>query len=273
MACDTARTIAPDLRIGSASDGSARPAQSKQVRQLIADLLDDRPLREGQVLAFRTERMMEVDTVMQMAAGKIPAIMPPGGINSNRNTGAQGAIGTLLAPQFYADGRFMLEYTSAVLQAARAPDLPTSRARMNVLPDLNRQRGAAHLMLSILLPAFGRAIEQDFRILTDSRLTALMLACRLYAIDHGGKFPDMLDDLVPDYIPTIPADPFSTGSPLRYRPGLDPVVYSVGDNGADDGGSERVVEKGPGAQANKWAQADYVIHLIRQPRPATAPSE
>jgi hypothetical protein len=266
LACDTACTIGPELRVGSPTGVSTRPARPQQVRKLIAELLDDHPLREGQILAFRTERMMELDMAMQMASGNVTPVTPPSNRNANGSTGKQGVIGALLSPQFYGDARFMLDYTSGVLKAAQAPDFPTSRTRMSALPDVSRKRGLSHLMISILVPAFDRAIEQDFRILTDSRLTALSLACRMYAIDHGGDFPTMLDDLVPDYLPSIPADPFATGSPLRYRSGSNAVVYSVGENGIDDGGSEQPINER--RQDDRFGELDIVTHLTLQRRAA-----
>jgi len=60
----------------------------------------------------------------------------------------------------------------------------------------------------------------------------LILALRLHAIDHG-RLPGRLDDLVPEL---LPADPFD-GKPLRWVREKH-LVYSVGADLADDGGSE-----------------------------------
>jgi len=56
----------------------------------------------------------------------------------------------------------------------------------------------------------------------------------------SGTLPETLDDLVPDYMPELPADPW-TGEPLKYRPEGDGyTLYSVGPDGEDhDGLSER----------------------------------
>ncbi|HVC99242.1 MAG TPA: hypothetical protein VND64_36595 [Pirellulales bacterium] len=69
--------------------------------------------------------------------------------------------------------------------------------------------------------------------------TLKLLICELalaqYIADHGGP-PKDLADLVPRYLPEVPEDPFS-GRPLVYR--TEPtgyVLYSVGQNGLDDGG-------------------------------------
>jgi len=64
-------------------------------------------------------------------------------------------------------------------------------------------------------------------------LTDTVLALRHYSLVNQA-LPDSLSDLVPDYLPTSPIDPFS-GVPLRYEPERK-VVYSVGFNFIDDGG-------------------------------------
>ncbi len=65
--------------------------------------------------------------------------------------------------------------------------------------------------------------------------TILALNCELYRRKHG-DLPDTLDDLVPDYIKAVPADPFD-GKPLRYDK-KKKIIYSVGENQKDDGGNE-----------------------------------
>jgi hypothetical protein len=42
---------------------------------------------------------------------------------------------------------------------------------------------------------------------------------------------------VPDWVRTVPMDPFD-GTPIRFRPTpVGIVVYSIGPDGADDGGT------------------------------------
>jgi len=68
-------------------------------------------------------------------------------------------------------------------------------------------------------------------------LAILAMALAAYRAERG-CYPPVLSDLVPEYVPAIPADIFSE-SPLIYRlEGDDYVLYSVGPNGRDDGGRE-----------------------------------
>jgi hypothetical protein len=74
------------------------------------------------------------------------------------------------------------------------------------------------------------------------RGTALALAIRAFQMEHGA-LPNTLKELVPDYLPRVPDDPFS-GKPFRYLPSGVPglpagawAVYSFGGNCIDDGGT------------------------------------
>ncbi|MCC7475344.1 MAG: hypothetical protein IT425_08110 [Pirellulales bacterium] len=70
-----------------------------------------------------------------------------------------------------------------------------------------------------------------------ARLLILKLAIRAFQLDHGSP-PASLTGLVPEYLSTIPLDPFDpAGGPLRYKLNGDhPVLYSVGRDQDDDGG-------------------------------------
>ena len=67
------------------------------------------------------------------------------------------------------------------------------------------------------------------------RLLQTDLAIRLYREEHG-QLPAQLNQLVPDYLPTMPLDPY-TQQPLIYRPIENKfLLYSVGHDRVDNGG-------------------------------------
>ena len=67
------------------------------------------------------------------------------------------------------------------------------------------------------------------------RLARVTLTLRQYELCHR-ECPDALDELVPEYMDSVPLDPFS-GEPLLYRPQEDGfLLYSIGRNLKDDGG-------------------------------------
>ncbi|MCH7727967.1 MAG: hypothetical protein IH991_16045, partial [Planctomycetes bacterium] len=61
------------------------------------------------------------------------------------------------------------------------------------------------------------------------------LAVQSYRLEQG-NLPSTLGDLVPEYLPTIPQDPF-TSLPLIYHvEQVTYLLYSAGPNQKDDGG-------------------------------------
>ena len=83
---------------------------------------------------------------------------------------------------------------------------------------------------------------------------------------HFGKYPAALTELVPQFLPAIPADRF-TGEPVKYRL-IDgrPLVYSVGPDHKDDGG-KCLADKEIGYGTHPWAPN----RLAWAADPATAP--
>lgn len=65
---------------------------------------------------------------------------------------------------------------------------------------------------------------------------AVALALRAYSLEHR-RLPKELPDLTPDYLKSIPNDPFAEDSPVKYRvEGERYTLYSIGPDGVDDGG-------------------------------------
>jgi len=179
----------------------------------------------------------------------------------------------LIKPTALSDARMMIRHMTDGLAAFdKSSTWPQYKAAGPPIPEDILKRQWRHLTASMLMPSLERAMETHYRSLTERRMTATMLAVRLYAADHGGRTPDTLDQLVPQYLPAVPADPMApTTQPLKYLPGPDPLVYSVGVNGKDDGGSENAQPNRKPNQATRWEQLDAVTHLKRQPRPAPEP--
>ncbi len=82
-----------------------------------------------------------------------------------------------------------------------------------------------------------KAVKQATREnIAKTRLLLCDLALRLYLEKHK-DIPDRLEQLVPEYLSTLPDDPFSE-QPFIYRPhGKTFLLYSVGPDHKDDGGA------------------------------------
>jgi hypothetical protein len=70
------------------------------------------------------------------------------------------------------------------------------------------------------------------------RCALVALAAERYR-QKFGDWPKALADLVPQYLAAVPLDPFD-GKPLQYRrTNTGAIIYSVGEDGRDDGGDAK----------------------------------
>lgn len=88
--------------------------------------------------------------------------------------------------------------------------------------------------MQIMVENFRRQIDH----LCMLRGAQLFLALCAYRQEHGGQLPKALEELVPAYLPKLPADPFAqNGQTYRYRIEKDRwLIWSLGPNRKDDGG-------------------------------------
>jgi hypothetical protein len=262
--------LAPDLEVSGraarrpAETKVARPATPDQVRLLIADLLDEAPANQALRQAFRTERVMQLDTAALVADRKLPLSTVSGTSGGGKGAG----IDHLPRALILSDARLMLDHTTATLAVLeKSADWPSYQKNAPASPLPDKGASARHFVAGLLLPAYENAVRTHFRSLADRRLAAAALAVRCYAADHG-RLPQKLDELVPQYLPSVPLDPFAAGGkPLRYVAAPVPLVYSVGDNGTDEGGSDQRVN--PKRQVmSRWDTQDAVFFAAPKPPPA-----
>ncbi len=97
------------------------------------------------------------------------------------------------------------------------------------------------------------------RALARQRLASTELALAAFRTEEG-RFPHRLEELVPEYLPGLPYDPFS-GQPIVYRPQDDNyLLYSFGEDRDDDGG--RPVD--PNARYHESPDGDMLFdHALR----------
>ena len=68
-------------------------------------------------------------------------------------------------------------------------------------------------------------------------LSQLAFALRAFRAETA-QFPRKLGELVPNFLRELPLDPFSERPFVYRRQGEGYVLYSVGENGRDDGGEQ-----------------------------------
>lgn len=99
--------------------------------------------------------------------------------------------------------------------------------------------GQLRIFSKTLMPSLSRACQLHLHGGAELQTARVGLASERFRLSTG-RWPETLDELVPDYIATIPEDPFDPGQPLRMARRDDRlIIYSLGPNGTDDGGDVR----------------------------------
>jgi len=147
-----------------------------------------------------------------------------------------------------------------------------------VLSPSARGDAIAAVMAGLFLPALNAAMAAEDRANTTLDLTRLTAALAVYRAEHGA-YPNQLSDLVPDVLPKLPLDLYNAKPFIYKRTDDGYLLYSAGENGQDDRGSNEImsifrgqpVDDFDGAESQKMSSqiptgADDIS--IRVPRPA-----
>jgi ABC-type transport system involved in multi-copper enzyme maturation permease subunit len=126
----------------------------------------------------------------------------------------------------------LLRFQNRFLEAAALP----AEEQRPAFQRLEAERAELPWLARQFAVAPGRAADNSLRNKAALRCAAAALAAERFRLRHG-RWPEGLDELVPDDLARVPPDPFDA-APMRFRrldDGL--VVYSVGPDGVDDGGT------------------------------------
>ncbi len=120
------------------------------------------------------------------------------------------------------------------------------------------------LILAMMVPAVDASRARHLESVALIRATRVMCALRLYQMDHGGRWPAELSELLPGYLPELPADPFSAaGDGFGYRTDSEDgfVLWSRGRDTRDDGGEPTMEDPG---KAKDLVFGPSIIRLKRE---------
>lgn len=114
--------------------------------------------------------------------------------------------------------------------------------------------------------AMGVTVRKAMAIEVLRRIVATAIALKRFQLKHG-NLPEKLSELTPDFLTSVPLDPVD-GKPLRYRRNADGtyLLYSVGENGTDNGGNP-TVPAGISSSVMYW-QNSHALDWV-WPQPAT----
>lgn len=99
----------------------------------------------------------------------------------------------------------------------------------------SRSKNMGNVLSGLLLPAVTAAIDAEDRANAMLQLHQVAVALAVYRLENG-EYPDSLDTLVPTLVDQLPVDVYDNA--LVYQKTKDGfLLYSLGKNGNDDGGS------------------------------------
>jgi len=140
-----------------------------------------------------------------------------------------------------SDALLYIDLMTDYIEATQLEPHQRKKAAEAIEADFDK-KSKIHILLHIIRPALSKFVEKELICIAGLQTARAALAVERYRLATG-NLPDVLGDLVPSYMDSIARDPFD-GEPLRYKK-LDVgfVVYSVGQDGQDDGGRERLFGK------------------------------
>ena len=255
LALDAVQQVGPTLALGSSATGTAAtgtaaagtaaagtPASTAQARALLAALLDESRPREWFVRSLHWERAVHLDDLNRDAA-EVWAIRPAATATAARSIEGFHAV---IQSARQDNGRGARKTLRPLYETAEGIDLFVPFGGSGRAGRVPRYSRWFEELVGSRPAGVARSLEQFHRESAERRMTAVMLAARLYRHDHG-RWPDDAAALVPRYLDGVPADPFrEDGGPLGYvvlrgalpDGGDRPLVYSdAGDVGSNPQGA------------------------------------
>lgn len=121
---------------------------------------------------------------------------------------------------FGKDFRFFLDTFDDMIQAFHEPYPDSIRrseeAQKQSENEFGTLTGQAMLISRTMLPALSKAFEKEARLVALLRAALAGLAVEQYRHAHSDSFPVDLTTLVPEYLDSVPTDPFD-GKPLELE--------------------------------------------------------
>jgi hypothetical protein len=242
-------------------------AQGEPPADDLADLqrlLEDEDTFPGLQLAVRGERASMHQLFSAMEAGDFTLSQIDG---RKKSPWEERVFGMIYRDRIRNDHPQIFRWMGECLEVARLPPHLREEAAQRFDAGI---RSAPRTIVTILFPALNKVEPADRQHHARVRSLAVALAAERYRREHNA-WPESLDQLAPRFLAAVPLDPYD-GAPLRYRRLADGVVvYSVGPDRTDDGGSVRsLVPTEPGADVG--ARLWDVAHR-RQPPAERPPAE
>jgi len=200
----------------------------------LAVVISEVERRKAFTCAFVGERCTHVDFLEGLRTGRIPA--------TNMNDDDPVPVRVFmtvysLTGLLQLDERTYLDEMERYIEATKLPS-PENIIAFRTLDEQMQHLAPWHFLLRMMVPVLDYTLNKSAACDAKMRDARSALAIERYRLANG-KLPGQLTDLVPAFLPSVPTDPFD-GKPLRYKTlAKGYVVYSVGEDREDNGGTEK----------------------------------
>lgn len=135
-----------------------------------------------------------------------------------------------------SDGIIYLDIIEKFIEAGKLP-LEKRRDATRQIRNEMANVSSIHIQLRNNIPNYSNMLSDELTSISKLRAARTALAVQRYRLKHG-ELPDLLSSLVPEFLESVPLDPFD-GKELRYKKLYSGfVVYSIDEDLIDDGGQE-----------------------------------
>lgn len=249
---------------------SKRAARAVRVLAHISATLDEYPVLIGRLvqIAIDAQTVRAIENMLRVGVIDEPTLRSPDEVLTRRIAAGTMKWGFLAERAFFlamcddlAAGRLSTADIMSIGGPAAFPFLPDFLLRRNQVrgvemltwlvdaaddPQAMIEAAAridkevpalpfTQVLVRMLLPSLSRAVVLHLRITSELQCARLAVAAERFRMSQQ-RLPASLDELVPEFIEAVPRDPFD-GQPMRFAAtehGI--VIYSINENGVDDGG-------------------------------------
>jgi type II secretory pathway pseudopilin PulG len=185
------------------------------------------------------ERALSYQSLQNMNAADLQALS-----KQSTQTAPGPSLGRSVASLRPGDSAQLLATLTESIEAAKHPfpeqirELQKVDARHTAFFTEDQQKlpWNRHVLTQLLAPAVQAAASTVAEAQARQQAAVAAVAIERYQRAHAGELPATLEALVPEFVATVPTDPFD-GQPLRFQPTEEGYrVYSLGRNQQDDGG-------------------------------------
>jgi hypothetical protein len=195
-----------------------RPSDKQAIAALIRDVLDDEPVLTTQRRLAQRNRIEAIQEMRHLPRDDSD--------DSAWERKSRPVMRYILKAQFLHRNLDVLRNYDVFEAALGKPSFPLAirgMAKVREVVAIDRWN-----VSYVAIPDVPYEMYMHFGGVAFRRMAAISVAIRVYQSDHGGRPPKNLGELIPDYLPSIPIDPFDeNGSPIRLNSQRS-WLYSVG---------------------------------------------